>query len=64
MIYVVDLKNDVEVTIGRNLENLMIINELSVSRKHCKLLVNRGKRELLLLDNRAKFGTTVEMGKL
>jgi hypothetical protein len=42
----------------------MIINELSVSRKHCKLVADRVKKELILLDNGGKFGTGVEINRI
>lgn len=64
IIYALNLRKGEEFSVGRNLESHIIINELSVSRKHCKLLVNRAKRELCVVDNGAKFGTTVEMSRL
>jgi pSer/pThr/pTyr-binding forkhead associated (FHA) protein len=64
LIYVIDLKQSPEISIGRNLESLMIINELSVSRKHCKLVADRVKKELVLVDNGGKFGTGVETNRI
>lgn len=39
----------------------MVINELSVSRKHCILNIDRKKKELLLTDLSSKFGSVVEI---
>jgi pSer/pThr/pTyr-binding forkhead associated (FHA) protein len=44
LIYVVDLKKEGGVMIGRSLENAMVINDLSVSRKHCRLQIDRVKK--------------------
>ena len=41
----------------------MVINELSVSRRHCQLHMDRMKKEFYLINNKAKFGTTVETKK-
>lgn len=41
----------------------MVINEVSVSRKHCRLEVERGRQEVRLVDNGAKFGTSLEITK-
>ncbi len=57
----VDLKKEKVITIGRNLESLMVINELSVSRKHCVIIVEPSKKELMVVDLNAKFGTVVEV---
>lgn len=43
---------------------MMVINELSVSRKHCKLLIDRTTKELRVIDLKSKFGTTIEIKRV
>lgn len=63
MIYVVDLALISEASIGRSLESSIVINELSVSRRHCLLTIDQEKKQLVLTDLGAKFGTVVEVKK-
>jgi pSer/pThr/pTyr-binding forkhead associated (FHA) protein len=63
MLYVVDLTKMKEIIVGRSLESDIIVNELSVSRKHCKLMIDRVKKQVKLVDLSAKFGTVVKINK-
>ena len=51
-----------KILIGRGLENQLVLNEITVSRTHCLLTLQKnkfGKRELKLEDDESKFGTLV-----
>jgi hypothetical protein len=63
IIYVVDLGVLDEIQIGRSLESTIIINELSVSRKHCLIKVDKVRKSLNMIDLNAKFGTVLEVDK-
>lgn len=59
IVFVVDLAVHKEIQIGRSLESTIVVNELSVSRRHCMARVDVEKRALILVDLQAKFGTVV-----
>lgn len=57
--HVIDLSLVDDITIGRSLENSIVVNELSVSRKHCFIKIDKDKSIMRLVDLGAKFGTVV-----
>ena len=61
IIYVIDTDALKEIQIGRSLEGTIVINELSVSRRHCLLRVDRERKALTIVDLSAKFGTVLEV---
>lgn len=61
LIYVVDTDVLGDVQVGRSLEGTIVINELSVSRRHCLLRADRERKALTIVDLSAKFGTVVEV---
>ena len=61
LIYILDLGVVKNLTVGRSLECNLIINELSVSRKHCFLSIDHQKKIIFVTDNNAKFGTILEV---
>ena len=59
---IVKFNKDNTLLIGRGLENQLVINEITVSRTHCLLTLQKnkyGKKELKLEDDGSKFGTLV-----
>ena len=60
-IFVVPIAKEEErekiIKIGRGKENEIRINDISVSRQHCTLIVREGKA--YLQDNGSKFGTLI-----
>lgn len=61
IVYVIDLGVTKEILVGRSLESTVVVNELSVSRRHCLVRVEEDKKALILVDLQAKFGTVVEV---
>lgn len=61
IVYVIDLAVIKEILVGRSLESTVVVNELSVSRRHCLIRVEEEKKALILVDLQAKFGTVVEV---
>ena len=57
-IYVVnlDLPNN-KVNIGRGHNSNILLNDISVSRLHCILEVNKSTKKIFISDNNSKFGT-------
>ena len=58
-INVIKIINENDITIGRGIEADIKINDISVSRLHCKLNFNFSNKSLLLTDLKSKFGTLV-----
>jgi hypothetical protein len=56
--YIVKFTKSKEVSIGRGFEAQLILNDISVSRLHCKINITE-KGEILLNDLNSKFGTLV-----
>ena len=56
--YVVKFGKDKIMRIGRGLDMQLILNDLSVSRNHCKLTLSENG-DILLEDSNSKFGTLV-----
>ena len=50
-------KNNI-LRIGRGLENQLILNDISVSRNHCKLIIDDNE-DVILEDNSSRFGSLV-----
>lgn len=61
VVYVIDLSAVKEIQVGRSLESTIVVNELSVSRRHCLMRVEEERKALVLVDLQAKFGTVVEV---
>ena len=60
--YIVKLDNNNEMKIGRGLDNQLILNEITVSRNHCLLNLQKnkfGNYELKMEDQSSKFGSLV-----
>jgi len=61
---IVKFNKDNKIIIGRGLENQLVLNEITVSRTHCLLTLQKnkfGKKELKLEDDESKFATLVLM---
>ena len=59
-IYVVNL--DIpgnKVNIGRGHNSNILLNDISVSRLHCILDINKSTKKLFISDNNSKFGTLI-----
>ena len=56
--YIVKFTKSKEVSIGRGFEAQLVLNDISVSRLHCKINITE-KGEILLDDLNSKFGTLV-----
>ena len=57
-IYVVNLDiPDNKVNIGRGHNSNILLNDISVSRLHCILEINKNAKKLFISDNNSKFGT-------
>jgi pSer/pThr/pTyr-binding forkhead associated (FHA) protein len=63
IVYAIDLTTTKEIQVGRSLESTIVVNELSVSRRHCLIKVDQDRKSLVLVDMHAKFGTVVEVEK-
>ena len=62
--YIVKFNNNNEMKIGRGLDNQMILNEITVSRNHCLLNLQKnknGKYEIKMEDQSSKFGSLILM---
>ena len=60
--YIVKFNNDNQIKIGRSLDNQLILNEITVSRNHCLLKLeknNYGNYEIEMEDQRSKFGCLI-----
>ena len=59
-IYVInmDIQNN-RINIGRGHESHIILNDISVSRLHCFININKNNKKIYLTDNNSKFGTLV-----
>lgn len=49
--------NHIKITIGRNLDNNIILKESTVSRLHCTLNVNFNNQTIKVISDNPKFGT-------
>ena len=61
---IVKFNKDNKIIIGRGLENQLVLNEITVSRTHCLLTLQKnkfGKKELKLEDDESKFATLILM---
>ena len=59
-IYVINSDNPQNrIIIGRGHECNLIINDISISRMHCFLNINKNSKKIFLSDNNSKFGTLV-----
>ena len=56
-IYVIDLSTNQEIKIGRSILSDILLSDISVSRIHCKLSIE--KNNIFIQDNDSKFGTLV-----
>ena len=59
---IVKFNKENKILIGRGLENQLVLNEITVSRTHCLLTLQKnkfGKKELKLEDDESKFGTLI-----
>ena len=59
---IVKFNKENKIIIGRALENQLVLNEITVSRTHCLLTLEKnkfGKNELKLEDYGSKFGTLI-----
>ena len=62
--YIVRFNENNEIKIGRGLDNQLILNEITVSRNHCLLTLNKnqyGNYEIKMIDEKSKFGTLILM---
>ena len=60
--YIVKFDNNNEMKIGRGLDNQLILNEITVSRNHCLLQLQKnkfGNYEIKMEDQCSKFGSLV-----
>ena len=59
-IYVVNLDNPSNrINIGRGHNSNIILNDISVSRLHCFLNINKNAKKVFISDNNSKFGTLI-----
>jgi pSer/pThr/pTyr-binding forkhead associated (FHA) protein len=58
-INVIKIINENDITIGRGIDADIKINDISVSRFHCRLNFNFSNKSLVLTDLKSKFGTLV-----
>ncbi len=59
---IIKFQENNQIIIGRGLENQLVLNEITVSRMHCSLNIQKnkfGKNEVKLQDCGSKFGTLV-----
>ena len=56
-IYVINLDNNIKINLGRGHDAHLIINDISVSRLHCSLIIEN--KNIYLEDNNSKFGTLI-----
>ena len=47
------------INIGRGHDSQIILNDLSVSRIHCILKINKSNKKVFISDNNSKFGTII-----
>ena len=59
-IYVVnlDIPNN-KINIGRGHNSNILLNDISVSRVHCFLNINKSSKKIFISDNNSKFGTLI-----
>ena len=60
--YIVKFNNNNEMKIGRGLDNQLILNEITVSRNHCILKLEKnkyGKYDIKMEDQSSKFGSLI-----
>ena len=59
-IYVINLDNpDNRINIGRGHESDILLNDISVSRLHCIININKKMKKIFISDNNSKFGTLI-----
>ena len=62
--YIIKFDENNEMRIGRGLDNQLILNEITVSRNHCLLKLEKnkyGKYEIRMEDESSKFGSLILM---
>ena len=60
--YIVKFNENNEMKIGRGLDNQLVLNEITVSRNHCILTLQKnkyGNYEIKMEDDNSKFGTLI-----
>ena len=61
-VYVVSLDQpDNKINIGRNHDCTLLINDISISRYHCHLKIDKKAKKVTIHDNKSKFGTLIFM---
>ena len=58
-LYVVNLDSLNKIHIGRGHDSSIILNDISVSRIHCTLNINKNMKKVFVSDNNSKFGTLI-----
>ena len=59
-IYVVNLENpNNRINIGRGHSSNVLLNDISVSRLHCFLKIDKNAKKIFISDNNSKFGTLI-----
>jgi hypothetical protein len=58
-IYIINLDKNKKIRIGRGHESNVLLSDISVSRIHCMLNVEKETNEVFLEDNYSKYGTLV-----
>ena len=59
-LYIVNLDNkNNKINIGRGHDSNIILNDISVSRIHCTLNINKNMKKIFISDNNSKFGTLI-----
>lgn len=56
------LGSEVAVSVGRHESNDLILDDMSISRRHALLMIDRGG-EVYISDCNSKFGTFVELNR-
>jgi len=65
IIHVVDMTRENTFTLGRNLSNDIVVNNISVSRKQAYFKINReDHRFLIIADDESRFGSFIRMPEL
>ena len=65
IIHVVDMTRENTFTLGRNLSNDIVVNNISVSRKQAYFKINRdAHRFLIIADDESRFGSFIRMPEL
>ena len=58
--YIISLNNpDSTITVGRGHDCILLLSDISVSRWHCFINIDKHSKKLYITDNNSKFGTLV-----